>query len=591
MEKQNSLATTESQEDISKEAESAESAAAEEAKDAETKAMPSEEPIAQPTEAPKDEQPAGEAGEKSAEGNGEKPAEAPKDEPPTEAPEEAVEKPTEEAGEKHAEEASEKPAEGTGENTAEESVAVPSEEPKKKRSFKWLIAVAIILALVGGTYGAGFAYSKSKFLPNTYLYDPAKDATVDVSNLDANQVKELLADSSPEITITQKDCLSGEPITETLNLDQMIGASMSYDTEALIENQDHQKWFMSFFDERTIEKPKAKSEFDPALLKRAIDKLYCMQKGHNIEAKNAYIKESIKDGEASYAIVPAVEGAKIDKDTAIERIQEAVDEVLTGKGDEAVDLTDLYELPEVREDDPNLNKTFKNITDIMKKTITVYPNGWAVETISGEDLRNLLVMDEEGFTVNEEALDEYVDLISSWYSISRFSYVDPVSLKEKLEDSLLSTKDVEITADWVEIVPEPKGKSNSPSIIEISIGDQYLWYYEYGKLILSTPVVTGNPNAGSKATFLGTNYVRTKARNIRLKSDDKDDPYDVKVAYWIGIDGSGYYGIHDADWRSYFGGDIYTYNPSHGCINVPVDVAAQLYNLVRIGETDVYIYW
>jgi len=36
-------------------------------------------------------------------------------------------------------------------------------------------------------------------------------------------------------------------------------------------------------------------------------------------------------------------------------------------------------------------------------------------------------------------------------------------------------------------------------------------------------------------------------------------------------------GLHDADWRSKFGGTIYQTNGSHGCINLPPKVAAQVY--------------
>ncbi len=467
----------------------------------------------------------------------------------------------------------------------------PAEEPKKRGFVKAIAFVLTLLAFLGIGYASGYILSCTKFMPNTYLEDPINNTTTNISNFNAEKVANLLCADTPQVTITQKDCKTGEPVIETLTLDGSIDASLSYDTQSWIDNQDHSKWFMNLFNEKTIEKPEADTNFDPLLLKRAVNRLYCMQSSHNIKAKNAYIKESFKDGKAQYSIVPSVEGAKIDKDQAYERIQEAVDRALKDNASQDVDLMDLYDLPTIKEDNADLIKSFKHIKEIMSKTIKVHPTSWATETISGETLRGLLNMNEEGFSVNEEALKDYVETIGSWYSISKFNYVNQDTLYDSLKTALLDTKDKEIDADWIEIIPEPKGKSNSPSIIEVSIGDQYLWYYEYGKLILSSPVVTGNPNAGKKATFLGTNYVHTKATNVRLKSDDKDDPYDVKVKYWIGIDGSGYYGIHDAEWRWSFGGDIYTYSPSHGCVNIPSDVAARLYDLVRVGETDVYIYW
>ena len=42
-------------------------------------------------------------------------------------------------------------------------------------------------------------------------------------------------------------------------------------------------------------------------------------------------------------------------------------------------------------------------------------------------------------------------------------------------------------------------------------------------------------------------------------------------------------GLHDASWRSKFGGDIYVRGGSHGCINLPKNKAAELYNRIQKG--------
>ena len=51
----------------------------------------------------------------------------------------------------------------------------------------------------------------------------------------------------------------------------------------------------------------------------------------------------------------------------------------------------------------------------------------------------------------------------------------------------------------------------------------------------------------------------------------------------------GGFGIHDASWRSYFGGDIYKGNGSHGCVNAPHDKAAEIYEHTDL-NTPVFIY-
>ena len=48
-------------------------------------------------------------------------------------------------------------------------------------------------------------------------------------------------------------------------------------------------------------------------------------------------------------------------------------------------------------------------------------------------------------------------------------------------------------------------------------------------------------------------------------------------------------GLHDATWRGSFGGSIYKYNGSHGCINLPYWVAQTIYDKAPVG-TRVYVY-
>jgi len=36
-------------------------------------------------------------------------------------------------------------------------------------------------------------------------------------------------------------------------------------------------------------------------------------------------------------------------------------------------------------------------------------------------------------------------------------------------------------------------------------------------------------------------------------------------------------GLHDATWRYQFGGNIYKWNGSHGCVNMPLNAAKVVY--------------
>ena len=79
---------------------------------------------------------------------------------------------------------------------------------------------------------------------------------------------------------------------------------------------------------------------------------------------------------------------------------------------------------------------------------------------------------------------------------------------------------------------------------------------------------------------------KEKALNATLIGDT--DPstgqpsYRTPVDYWMRITWEGV-GFHDAKWQPAFGGELYRAVGSHGCVNMPVDKAAALYDLIQEG--------
>ena len=70
-----------------------------------------------------------------------------------------------------------------------------------------------------------------------------------------------------------------------------------------------------------------------------------------------------------------------------------------------------------------------------------------------------------------------------------------------------------------------------------------------------------------------------------LKGEDyeSDVEYFMPFAYNVGV--------HDASWRNgKFGGDIYKTSGSHGCINVSLEAASKLYEMIEV-DTPVVAYY
>ncbi len=116
--------------------------------------------------------------------------------------------------------------------------------------------------------------------------------------------------------------------------------------------------------------------------------------------------------------------------------------------------------------------------------------------------------------------------------------------------------------------------------IDVNIASQTVCFYQNGELKLSSPCVTGNVNSGN-GTPTGTYSVMTHTPGKFLTGPT----WNVWVDRWMRFTPDAAIGLHDANWRSSFGGDIYLTNGSHGCVNLPHDAACQLFDMVGIGTT------
>lgn len=127
---------------------------------------------------------------------------------------------------------------------------------------------------------------------------------------------------------------------------------------------------------------------------------------------------------------------------------------------------------------------------------------------------------------------------------------------------------------------------DAPKYIEVNLSLQHLWAYQDHQVVFESPVTSGATGAGFP-TVQGLFSVYAKERNRYLDGRPLGYNYNVFVKYWMPFYAD--YGLHDASWRSQFGGSDYYYNGSHGCINLPEATAAWLWNWDEIG-TPVWVH-
>lgn len=123
--------------------------------------------------------------------------------------------------------------------------------------------------------------------------------------------------------------------------------------------------------------------------------------------------------------------------------------------------------------------------------------------------------------------------------------------------------------------------------IIVSISKQHLWACNGAAEVKESPVTTGTTivrNGVNDSTPIGTWTIQAKYRNLHLRGADANGSWDDPVQYWMPFDQADGIGFHDASWQTFpFGSSEYHTDGSHGCVHLPTDFIAWLYEWAPIG--------
>lgn len=306
-----------------------------------------------------------------------------------------------------------------------------------------------------------------------------------------------------------------------------------------------------------------------------------------------------KNGE--YAISPEIYGNEFEDSALQELVKDTIDEKLLGDSGETTVTVEvpesLYRLPEVTKDDAELNRTMKLYNQYCKAKIT-HTFGEETEVLDWDTIRDWLTEDGE---IDMEAVYNYVYSLAAKYDTiynertflnSYGEYVtlpsndygfqiDQVAEADELLEDIHANTSVEREPVYAVRGYSRNGVDDlNGTYVEVNLTTQHLWFYKNGGLVVDTNVVTGLPTE-ERETAQGAFSIPYKQSPANLvgQGGGPGQSWDVEVQYWMPFhDGQG---LHDAAWQSSFGGNIYTYAGSHGCVNLPVDVAALIYEYME----------
>ena len=310
-----------------------------------------------------------------------------------------------------------------------------------------------------------------------------------------------------------------------------------------------------------------------------------LQKSNMIERQDAYI---VWD-ETKFYIQEQVFGTVVDFDKATELAFEKIK-----SGEKKVDFTPITEImPDIFVSDltPECNK----LNAILNTSISFELSNGEHFVLDSNIIKNWIYQDEDGrfgfdtengiITFVEE-LSLKVDELSGYMhfkatDIEGLASVNiPNAVRVKLDKEAQIAEITELMGNPEPIVKRPVYDKDLisdllTSYIEIDLSRQHIWFYKNGELIVDTPCVTGKVSDGY-GTPTGVFFLLNKDRKVYLEGFNKDgSPYKAFVEYWMRFNQG--IGMHDASWRYKFGGEIYIYSGSHGCVNMPPEAAAKTF--------------
>jgi len=429
------------------------------------------------------------------------------------------------------------------------------------------------------------------FFENTYINN------IDVSYKTPEEVKEVIKDLCKEYEINVKSRDREDEVIKASDIGLMYVTGD--EINGILAAQEPKKFYFVRNDKKEYDIPTV-LDLDEEKLSKKCSLLSSFDDKTVTESTDAYLGD-YNAVTSDFVIVPEKNGNKIkDKECAVEYIKNAI---LTMEPD--VNLEDIaakiYPVADICSDNADLVRDKENHDRFVKTKISFKDSDIVLD---GSTIKEWLLIDESGnITLNENMLEDYVDSIAahfdtvgterhfkSWYgndtTASGGTYgwlVDKQAefneLKKLIPEGTITEREpmysqraaVHGDSDW------------GDTYVEVNLAKQHLFFVKNGELIEETDVVSGGLQRKA-GTPTGVYSVFYKGRNAVLRGPRRADgtyEYESPVSYWMPFNKG--IGLHDASWRGSFGGNIYRYNGSHGCVNLPKKKAKTIFENIDVG--------
>ena len=464
----------------------------------------------------------------------------------------------------------------------------------KKHGHKGLrifgLLVLMIAVLGGCAYGGISYYFSNRFFEGTWING------IDCSQKTAYEVEELMKEKLSEYSI---EVSSRDVAAQTIKGEDIDYKYMSTgEILQLLRKQKPYEWVKGLYEQKSYTVDENVG-YNKTLLQEQLKSLNCAQAENQTEPENAYVAFQNN----AFVIVPETEGSKLNIKEAYKVLNAAVE-----ANESAIDFSntpEVYVSAAVTKDDPELQAALEACNNYTKASIT-YTFGDQSTTLDGNTIKDWLQFDEKGQLIwddnsFQQHVAEYVAQLAATYDTvgterefqatsGRTVYVSSSIYGWKIDQAAEAAQLSQEIQSGTQTTREPiyAQTANAYGVndlgntyIEVDLSEQHMYYYQDGADIFESDFVSGNMSYADRQTHAGifTLYYKKSPDVLRGGQKGTANYYEQPVQYWMPFDGG--IGFHDANWRDDFGGDIYLTSGSHGCINLPPENAAVLYDLIQ----------
>lgn len=459
------------------------------------------------------------------------------------------------------------------------------------------VFLGLLLALCACAYIVTAVYFSGHFYPSTTIngvdFSGADPVAVSAAMMTLRQDSVLRVLGRDNATMEKR-----ELFTVTAQDVDLIFSVAEADIRNLLKGQKSWLWpvYMSGNHAYMLE---GGAEFDEGKLEAFLAGQEAFREENMTAPADAYI-EGYSETEQRFVLVPEVYGTQADRAA----VQKCIGEAMR-QGQEQVDLEEqgCYEEPAVTVADPDLQQSIAKAEKWLETRLVYDWNGSEV-VLDRERIQNWVVLRNGRLALDETAVAEFVAENAGEHDTYGKNRIFHTTLGYDLDlpggaFGWLTDREAEVLA-LIELIEagtigerEPKYASKGPwkgindignTYVEADMTHQHLYLYQKGEIVLETDFVSGDMNNGNR-TPEGVFGLTYKTMNAVLRGRD----YVTPVTYWMPFNGN--VGMHDATWRDTFGGDIYLHDGSHGCLNLPLDKAEEIYQYMTEGFPIICYYY